>query len=363
VTAERRDPEDGRHIDAEVGVLEGEAARQAVPDRRGRGEGAVPYGLWPEVPGERRPDDVTYYDRPVLKEPVWIWAVPAYFYLGGTAGAAAVLGAAAQLDLQLRPLVVRCRWVAAVGGAAGSGLLIYDLGRPERFLNMLRVFRPTSPMSVGSWVLAAASSLTAGSAILARRRGLLGRLGDLAGLFAGLVGLPLTGYTAVLLSNTAVPLWQEARRSLPVAFTASGMSGAASLLELMDLDERSERVVKRFGVLGKVAEIAAMRAVEREADRVERVGRPLHGGASGALWRASKALTGTSLALSILGGKRRAVRTAAAVLGTAGAVALRFAVFHAGKASARDPRATFHHQREGHGGAEVTGRPPVTGAR
>lgn len=366
-------PRDGRNIDPEVGILEGEASRQAVPDGRGRGEGAVPYAVWPEVPARQEPDDTTYYDRPVLKEPVWIWAVPAYFYVGGVAGAAAVLGAAAQAaddgdTPHLRDLVVRCRRVAAVGGALGTGFLIHDLGRPERFLNMLRVFRPTSPMSVGSWVLAGAGPLTAGSALLARRRGPLRRLGDLAGALAGLLGMPLTGYTAVLLSNTAVPLWQETRRSLPAAFTASAMSGAASLLDLMDLDERSEWIVRRFGLAGKVAEIAAMRAVESEAGRTERVARPLHEGPGGAMWRASKALTGASLVFSLLPTKllptkrRRAARTAAGILGTAGAIALRFAVFHAGKASARDPRATFQHQRSGHGGGEVTGRLAVSGA-
>jgi formate-dependent nitrite reductase membrane component NrfD len=364
--ASREEPDDGRNIDREVGTLEGEASRMAVPARRDLGEGAVPHEVWPDVPSpDREPGDLTYYDRPVLKEPVWIWAVPAYFYAGGVAGAAAVLGAAAQAtgDEGLRGLVVRCRWLAATGGAVGTGLLIHDLGRPERFLNMLRVFRPTSPMSVGSWVLAAAGPLTAGSAILARRPGFLGRVGDLFGALAGLVGMPLTGYTAVLLSNTAVPLWQETRRSLPVAFTASGMTAAASLLDLMDLDERSGRIVKRFGVIGKVAEIAAMRAVEQEAERVERVGRPLREGLGGSLWRASKILTGASLALSLLPRRRRALRTGAGLLGTAGAIALRFAVFHAGKASARDPRATFRHQRSGHGGAEATGRAAVTGPR
>jgi formate-dependent nitrite reductase membrane component NrfD len=359
----RGEPRDGRNIDPEVGVLEGEASRQAVPDGRGSGEGAVPFAVWPDVPSRQEPGDTTYYDRPVLKEPVWIWAVPAYFYSGGVAGAAAVLGAAAQAadDGDLRDLVVRCRWVATAGGTLGTGFLIYDLGRPERFLNMLRVFRPTSPMSVGSWALAGAVPLMAGSAILARRRGPLRRLGDLAGALAGLLGMPLTGYTAVLLSNTAVPLWQETRRSLPAAFTASAMSGAASLLDLMDLDGRPERIVRRFGLVGKFAELAAMRAVESEADRTERVARPLHEGLGGALWRASKALTGASLLLSLLG-RRRKARTAAGILGTAGAIALRFAVFHAGKESARDPRATFQHQRSGHGGIEVTGRPAATGA-
>jgi formate-dependent nitrite reductase membrane component NrfD len=362
VTGSRQD--DGRNIDREMGTLEGEASRMAVPGRREVGEGAVPYAAWPEVPGpDRKPGDLTYYDRPVLKEPVWIWAVPAYFYAGGVAGAAGVLGAAAQTagHGDLRELVVRCRWLAAAGGAVGTGLLIHDLGRPERFLNMLRVFRPTSPMSVGSWILAAAGPLTAGSAILARRRGFLGRVGDLFGALAGLVGMPLTGYTAVLLSNTAVPLWQETRRSLPAAFTASAMTAAASLLDMMYLEEGSVRIVRRFGVVGKVAEIAAMRAVEQEAERVERVGRPLREGLGGSLWRSAKVLTGASLALSLLPGKRRAIRTAAGMLGTAGAIALRFGVFHAGKSSARDPRATFGHQRLGHGGAEATGHAALIG--
>lgn len=363
--AARPEPGDGRNIDPEAGILEGEASRMAVPEARGRGEGAVPHAVWPDVPTqpERMPGDITYYDRPVLKEPVWIWAVPTYFYAGGVAGAAAVLGAAAQAadDGDLRDLVIRCRWLAAAGGAVGTGLLIYDLGRPERFLNMLRVFRPTSPMNMGSWILAGAGPLTAGSALLGRARGSLRRIGDLAGYLAGALGMPLTGYTAVLLSNTAVPLWQEARRSLPVAFTASGMTAAASLLDLVELDDRSERIVNRFGVIGKVAEIAAMRAVEEEVERVEAVGRPLHDGVGGALWRASKLLTGASLVVSLLPGNRRVVRAAAGVLGTAAAVALRFALFHAGKASARDPRATFQHQRAGHGGLEVTDRAAATG--
>ena len=355
--------QDGRNIDPELGVLVGEGAHQAVPDRRAEEQGTVPYDVWRQVPG-RAEGEVTYYDRPVLKEPVWIWAVPAYFYFGGVAGASAVLGAAVQLagGRELRDLTVRCRRVAAVSGAVGTGLLIYDLGRPERFLNMLRVFRPSSPMSVGSWVLAAAGPLTAGSAILARRRGYAGFLGDLAGLGAGLVGMPQVGYTAVLLSNTAVPMWQDTRRSLPPLFTASAVSSAASALELMDLEDDEERVVHRFGLMGKVAELAAMAAVEREAGRVERVGRPLREGLSGALWRAARGLTAASLVLSLLPGRSRRKRLASGVLGSAGGIALRFAVFQAGKASARDPRATFQHQRQGRGAAEVTGRPALTGA-
>jgi formate-dependent nitrite reductase membrane component NrfD len=363
--ARRKDAGDGRNIDGEIGTLAGEAAGQAVPADRAEAQGAAPFAVWEKVPTQRtrEPGDITYYDRPVLKEPVWIWAVPMYFFVGSTAGAAAVLGAAAQItgDQDLRDLVMRCRRIAAAGDAIGAGLLVYDLGRPARFLNMLRVFRPTSPMSVGSWVLAVSAPLSATSLALARSDGSLGALGDVAGVGAGIAGMPLTGYTAVLLSNTAVPIWQATRRSLPVLFTASGMSSAASLLELMDLTEREERVVRRFGVLGKLAEMGAMLAVERDARMVERVGRPLRDGVSGALWKAARGLTAASLTLSLLPGRSRGKRTASALLGAAGSLAVRFAVFHAGKASARDPRATFQQQRQGRGAAEVTGVAALTG--
>jgi hypothetical protein len=356
---------EGRFIDPGVGLLEGEASGQVVPGDRDRVEGAVAHDVWGEVPsrdGGRRADP-TYYDRPVIKEPTWIWAVPAYFYAGGAAGAAALLGAVAQVadPEDLHGLVKRCRWVAAAGGAVGTALLIEDLGRPSRFLNMLRVFRPSSPMSLGSWVLSAASVLTAGSAVLSEEDGLMGLAGDAAGLGAGLAGLPLAGYTAVLLSNTAVPVWQATRRTLPLLFLSSAVASAASLLELTSLSEREQRIVRRYGVAGKIGELAAATAVQRDADVVERVGKPFHEGVSGALWRASKMLTGASLALSLLPGKARWKRRVGPLLGTTGAVALRFAVFHAGKASTRDPRATFEQQRTGRGGAEATGGAAVTG--
>jgi formate-dependent nitrite reductase membrane component NrfD len=352
----------GRFVDPALGLLSGEASEQRIATE----EEAYPSrpDIWRDLPteGPADPEGPTYYGRPMLKEPVWIWAVPLYFYVGGTAGAAAVLAAAARGvgGEALRPLVVRGRWVAAVGCAVGSGLLITDLGRPERFLHMLRVFRPTSPMSVGSWVLAGTASLAMGSALLGTRRGVLGGLGDAAGYGAALLGLPLAGYTAVLLSNTAVPLWQGARRSLPALFIASGTSGAASVLDLLPLPSRAERVVHRFGLAGKAWEMAGMAAVEREAEAAGKVGAPLREGLAGALWKTARAATAASLLLSLLPRRARrgklgtAAKVATGLLGTAGAIALRFAIFHAGKASARDPRATFRQQREGHGAAEIT---------
>ncbi len=340
--------DDGRHIAPDLGLLAGEGAQQ----RTGTTAAASPWktSVWRDLPSHSyQEEDPTYYGRPVLKEPVWIWAVPVYFYVGGTAGAAAVLGAAAQAlgGRELQGLVRSCRWVAALGGAAGSALLVYDLGRPERFLNMLRVFRPTSPMSVGSWVLAGAASTTMGSALLADRGGFLGRLGDAAAYAAALLGMPLAGYTAVLLGNTAVPVWRAARRSLPHLFIGTSVSGLAALFGLLpvELAPRERKIVERFGIAGKVVDLAAMAAVEREANEVEPVGRPLREGLPGALWNAARAMTAASLALSLLPGRSRGKRIAGGLLGTAGALALRLAVFHAGRASSRDPRATFRQQR------------------
>ena len=180
---------------------------------------------------------VTYYDRPVLKPPVWIWSVPCYFFVGGVAGAAMTMGLAAELlgGEELRPFDEKCRWIGAIGGGIGTALLIADLGRKARFLAMLRVFRPTSPMSVGSWVLAMATPLSAGSALLTRAPGLLSYAGVCAGAGAGVLGMPLATYTAVLLSNSAVPVWLATRRTLPLLFGASSAAGLASVFELMPL--------------------------------------------------------------------------------------------------------------------------------
>jgi formate-dependent nitrite reductase membrane component NrfD len=291
--------------------------------------------------------EITYYDRPVLKEPVWIWTVPAYFFVGGTAGAAMTMGLAAQLfgGPRLRAFHERCRWIGAIGGGVGSVLLIADLGRGSRFLNMLRVFRPSSPMSIGSWVLAVATPLSAGSALLGVDRSPLRFAGYAAGIGAGILGMPLATYTAVLLNHSAVPVWLSTRRSLPLLFAASSAASLASVLDLMPLDGHGREVVHRFGIAGRVAEVAACQIVKRDAEANPRVGRPLREGVSGALWVMAEGLAIASAVLSIWPGKSKARRTAAGVCGVLGGLALRFAIFQAGKASARDPLATFQQQQ------------------
>jgi len=347
---------DGRYIDPNVGALGGEGAHQRVKASEERLE-QLARDAWNNLPTET---GTTYYDRPVIKEPVWKPVVAAYFYTGGTAGAASTLAAAAQLfgRGEMRGLVKRARWIAAAGTTLGMGLLVEDLGVKSRFLNMLRVFRPTSPMSVGSWILGASTTASAGAVVFRTRAPLLG---DLAGVAAGAGGMPLSGYTAALVTNSAVPIWQAIRTSLPPLFVASAMNGAASLLDMMTLSPAEQRVVQRFGVAGKMAELVAAERVQKDADKVERVGRPLKEGVGGSFWRLAKLTTAASLVLSLLPGRWRWKRWIGGLLGTIGAVSTRFAIFYAGIASSRDPRATFEQQRAGHGAVEVTGTAAVTG--
>jgi len=346
--------EDGRNIDPDLDVK----VSWDVP---------LPYRLfepppyarsvWTEPLPATEQESPTYYELPMLKEPVWKWYIPAYFYVGGLSGACAVLGASA--DLLGGPGMVRlsrqCRLIAATGAAASAVLLIADLGRPARFLNMLRVFRPSSPMNIGTWILStfgACAGLAALPAVLAVPTPLR-RLADGAGIGAGVIGLPLTGYTGVLLANTAVPLWQGARRSLPILFSSSGAATAASVLEILGDSDEGAAVTFRFGLIAKATELAMTLLLEREVSVVPRVARPLRSGFSGALWRAAQAAGAASLILSVVGRKRTWTRRAAGVLGAAAALGLRFALFHAGKRSARDPRASFEQQRAGYGASEV----------
>ncbi len=351
---------DGRNVDPEVGRLLGEGSQQRVRELPAAREEELP-----AIPSDASRQG-TYYDVPLLKEPVWKWMIPTYFYVGGVAGAAAALGAATQLARSqgTGTLIRRCRLVAAGGAVASAALLIADLGRPARFLNMLRVFRPTSPMNMGTWILSAFGAMSTASAAAAllpiseRQR----RLGDLAATGAGLVGLPLCTYTGVLVANTAVPIWHGTRRTLPILFAASGAAGGGAVLELFPPTPAGEAIVHRFGIAGKVCELALTAVLEREAAAVPEVVRPLRRGASGLLWRAAQGLSAAGLLCSLRSLGRPGYRGAAGVLGTLGALTLRLALMEAGRASARDPRATIAQQRAGRGAGDVVSERDRAGA-
>src|SRR5438270_6044315 len=185
--------------------------------------------------------DRGYYGLPFLKEPVWTWEVPAYFFVGGAAGAAAVLGAAAQLTGADRDLVSDARWIAAAGSALSAPLLIGDLGRPERFLNMLRVFKVQSPMSVGAWTLTAFSTFAAAAVFAEEMQKRIDSpvriIGDAAAMLSAATGLVMATYTGVLIGATAIPVWSKHVSVLPVHFGASALAAAVSMLELVGHDE------------------------------------------------------------------------------------------------------------------------------
>lgn len=335
-------PRDGRYLDERSAVLEGEASGQRVERLDASALSKLPFEGIPSQSGYN-PEDPTYYGIPVLKEPVWIWTVPAYFHVGGVAGVAGALGTALENlgSRELWSLARRCDLLALVGTVAGSGLLVADLGRPERFLAMLRVFRPSSPMSVGSWVLAANSGAAFAAFVLPD-----GWLRRLFGLASAPLGALQATYTAVLLNCTAVEVWANARRSMPPLFAASSLAGVASLMDLLPLSETEHEVMHPLGVLGKSLELAAGAALELEVQAAHpRAVRPLREGLSGFMWQAARVCTAASLALSLWPGKARWKRVASGVLGTVGAAGVRFALLRAGHASARDPRATFHRQR------------------
>jgi len=356
VVSETIPPVDGRNIDPEIGALMGEGALQRV-----REVNAPPHGeaSWMGPPPSDVPDTPvpTYYNVPSLKEPVWKWYIPAYFYAGGVAGACAVLGATGELmdGREMRALARRCRLIAAGGAVASAGLLVADLGRPARFLNMLRVFRPSSPMNIGTWLIATFGTCAGLAAlpVLFPVPKSVRRMGDAACAGAGLLGLPLTAYTGVLLAGTAVPLWQAARRELPILFACSGAAAASSVLDLLPERGRASIAVHRFGAVAKAAEVALTVALERKVATVPRVALPLRSGISGALWRGAQGLFAASALTSLLPGGHKRLRAFGGLLGTAGAVALRFAMLQGGRRSARDPRANFELQRAGRGAREV----------
>jgi hypothetical protein len=283
----------------------------------------------------------SYYGHPIIKDPVWTWEIPAYFFTGGLAGASATLGLAAGVTGN-EPLA-RSAWSAAFAGVSVSPvLLISDLGRPERFLNMLRMVKLTSPMSVGSWILAASGA--AFTAAFARSRlGRLPRLGALAaGVGGGVLGPALSTYTAVLVADTAVPAWHEARRHLPFVFGGSAVAAAGGTACIFTQVDHAGPA-RRLAIGGAAVETVAAQAMERGLGRL---GEPYRRDPAAARCsRAAKVLGVTGAVTLKRFGRRRLGAVAGGLLVLAGSACERFAVFHAGVASARDPQATVEFQR------------------
>lgn len=286
-----------------------------------------------------------YYGIPLLKEPSWTWEVPLYFFVGGAAGAAAVMGAMAEYTGADRRLVRDARWIAAAGSVISPALLIADLGRPERFLNMMRVFKPRSPMSVGVWTLMGFSGAAAATAFAGFMRERYGpslplRILENAGQAASLgFGLPFSNYTGVLIGATAIPVWNENAGNLPIHFGASGVGAATGMLELMGHEK--SRALQALGMGAAIVECwEGWRIESRDLPGLD----PLKYGPSGELVRLGGVLSGplplALRTLSLFTCKRTSgrLRKWAATSSVAGSLITRIAWVNAGHVSAQDWR-------------------------
>jgi formate-dependent nitrite reductase membrane component NrfD len=317
---------------------------QQTPLANGRPGGTTD---WRRSITERGTTMDSYYGRPIVKEPVWQPEVAVYFFTGGIAGASSVLHGVARLTGNER-LAKSALYVGAVADAVSPVLLIKDLGRPERFLNMLRMFKVTSPMSVGSWILFVSGGASNTAALL-ELLGVLKPVKWAAELVSFVSGPPLATYTGALVANTAIPVWSEARDELPWLFGASAAASAGAAA-LITTPTSNAGPARRATLAGVAAEVGLMQAMEKRLGFVGDVYK--HGGA-GRFGRLAKACTLAGGALVALRGKRsRLAAAAGGSLVLAGELALRFAVFKAGFQSARDPRYTVIPQKQRLAGKE-----------
>jgi formate-dependent nitrite reductase membrane component NrfD len=289
----------------------------------------------------------SYYGRPVLKKPRWKAPhMPGYLYLGGLSGACSTMGVLADTTGRHR-LALTGRITAAAAATAGAGLLVAELGRPERFLNMLRVFKPTSPMSVGSWILAGHGGFT-GAAAASAVTGIAPRLGRAAGAASAVTGPLVATYTGVLLADTAVPAWHEAYRHLPLLFAGSSLAsgGAIGMIATPRVEAGPAR---RMALLGAALELAAAGALERGVglrERPELISEPYRSGRAGVLLRCGRALTVAGAVGAVAARRSRVAGVVGGLALTGGALCTRFAVLYAGHASAEDPKYTVVPQRD-----------------
>ena len=298
-------------------------------------------------------DFTSYYGRPVVKPAPWEKDIAYYLFTGGVAAGSALLAAGA--DLTDRPGLRRTgRLGSLVSLLLSVVFLVHDLGRPSRFLNMLRVAKLTSPMSVGTWILslhAPFAGLASAAEVVGmlppslQRRGPL-RLVALLGRPAGLVGAvtapPVAAYTAVLLADTATPAWHSAHEELPFVFCGSA-AAASGGLGLIGSPVAEAGPARAFAVGGALVELGAERLMERSMGLSAET---LHAGTAGRWMRASTALTAAGAVGALVGRRHRVLSAVSGAALMAGSLCTRMAVYEAGMASAKDPKYTVVPQRE-----------------
>lgn len=296
-------------------------------------------GEQPMVP----PAEVTsYYGKPVINAPIWEpLDIAGYLFLGGMAGASSLLGAGAQLTG--RPGLERTAKAGAAGGAAlAFAALVHDLGRPARFLNMLRVFKVTSPMSVGSWLLSGyiPAAGAAAAAALTKRARLTGAAASAA---AALMGPAVAAYTAALIADTAVPAWHDGFAEMPYLFVGSAATAAGGL-GLLGAPVSENAPARNLALIGVALEAAAFERMTRRMSGL--VAEPYRTGTGKRYLDVARVLSAAGALGALLSGRSRWVAAASGAVLIGASAASRGGIFRAGLASAEDPKYTTVPQRE-----------------
>jgi hypothetical protein len=309
-------------------------------------DGVVP-GKGVDVAGGPIPRKPGYYGQAVVKPPVWTWEIPLYFFFGGMAGMSAVIASGAIL-FHYVDLARIAMWIAAIGGAVISPvLLIMDLGRPHLFLNMLRVFKHRSAMSMGAWILSAFGACVVPGLIALELHlhqifpGTLDQLLRIAAALlifgAAIFGTLLATYTGVLIGATAIPAWFLHRTLLPIHFGTAGLGSAAALLELFG---HRISALNFLGFYAAGVETALLTWLS--IDKHGLADRAIHEHGSGWFIRISEMLTGpVALLLRIFG-----LVPFAAISFLIGSLVSRFGWIAVGKVSGSDPESVFAAERE-----------------
>ena len=302
-------------------------------------------------------DDKYYYGIPPIKRAHWTWQIPIYFWLGGIGAGTQLFATVAQLLGHEDEALKRASRYTVLGTMLLSPiLLIWDLGRPERFYNMLRILKLRSPMSTQSWSLFTFGNL--GGLIAARQVAEDGLLGDnpLSRLVLHLIparlltvlalpfGLFVGFNTGNLISATSVPIWARNWMLMGPTFLTSGLSTALSWLSLvLHLgrwgEEKTLRVLHRAEKAVIVLEAVL---IALSLARMSRWSRPLFSKEVAPLFVGGTLLGGIAAPFALLTGKEsRSKSVLASVLALAGGLAFRFAMIIAGRKSADDPEAYF----------------------
>lgn len=322
-------------------------ARRSWMNREGGGQR--------EAPAVPDAEFSSYYGQPVVKPVPWDHRISAYLFVGGIAGTSGIIaaGAAATGNELLRR---NSRLTSMVTVGLSGVALVADLGRPERFLNMLRTVKLTSPMSVGTWILSGYSAF-AGVTTATEVLGMLPARGPLRSLTRvlapltapatvgqALLGAPLAAYTSVLLSDTAHPVWHESRRQLPFVFVGSAALASGGVQMLL-APAGHTGPARRLALLGVGTELVAMHQLEEHLAQLH-IDEPLTSGKGAGKLRLARALTIAGGVGTLLAGRSRLAALAAGAALTTASALTRAGIVEAGIESAKDPQYTVRLQKD-----------------